>query len=172
MTLLGCNAGLISTTCTMQAIPMPCYDFGSRFQSSVFSVVRPHTAYHLNTKAGHLINERKVVAVAATSAAFAALLGDGSVVSWGHPHHGGDSSSVSCELYNIRHIAGCWNAFAVIRDDNVFLCWGNRMYDGFARPQKLRNVLQLCGGEHNFICVHDDSLNSVTLWPPQPPSAG
>ena len=34
--------------------------------------------------------------------AFAAILGDGSVVTWGDAHSGGDGSSVQNQLLNVR----------------------------------------------------------------------
>ena len=38
--------------------------------------------------------------------AFAAILGDGSVVTWGHSGSGGDSSAVQGQLRNVQHADG------------------------------------------------------------------
>ncbi|CAE7947991.1 unnamed protein product, partial [Symbiodinium sp. KB8] len=43
---------------------------------------------------------KNVQQIQAALFAFAAILGDGSVVTWGHPAYGGDSSSVRDQLEN------------------------------------------------------------------------
>ena len=43
---------------------------------------------------------KNVQQIQATGAPFAAILGDGSVVTWGHEDFGGDSSSVQDQLKN------------------------------------------------------------------------
>ena len=43
--------------------------------------------------------------LASTSSAFAAIRFDGSVVTWGHPERGGDSSSVQSRLKAVKQIA-------------------------------------------------------------------
>ena len=45
--------------------------------------------------------------IQASQAAFAAILEDGSVVTWGPSHRGGDSRSVQGQLRNL----GSWSAF-------------------------------------------------------------
>ena len=44
---------------------------------------------------------RNVQQVQGTGLAFAAILADGSVVTWGDPHDGGDSSAVQDQLRNM-----------------------------------------------------------------------
>ena len=46
--------------------------------------------------------------------AFAAILGNGSVVIWGDPDHGGDSSQVQEQLRNVEQIQATLYAFAAI----------------------------------------------------------
>ena len=48
---------------------------------------------------GHLV---LFLRIHSTSCAFAALLGDGSLVTWGDPHSGGDSQEVNDELHDVR----------------------------------------------------------------------
>ncbi|CAE7738714.1 unnamed protein product [Symbiodinium sp. CCMP2456] len=48
--------------------------------------------------------------MAATASAFAAVLGDGSLVSWGNPNSGGDSSSVQHRLLNVRQVSATHGA--------------------------------------------------------------
>ena len=47
---------------------------------------------------------RNVQAIQATESAFAAILGNGSVVTWGDDAAGGDSSAVEEELRNVQAI--------------------------------------------------------------------
>jgi len=61
--------------------------------------------------------------------AFAALLGDGSVVTWGSALHGGDSSAVQDQLRDVQQIQTSGFAFAAIRGDGSVVTWGNA-YDG------------------------------------------
>ena len=50
------------------------------------------------------------------SLAFAVILGDGAVVTWGDAHYGGDSSAVQDQLGNVQQVqASCGGAFAAIR---------------------------------------------------------
>ena len=57
------------------------------------------------------------VRVQASLCAFAAILGDGSVVTWGHASHGGDSSAVQRQLKNVQQIQATGAAFAAILGD-------------------------------------------------------
>ena len=101
-----------------------------------------------------------MTAVAASNAAFAALLADGSVVSWGHEDCGGDSSSVSSQLYDIVHIAGSFSNFAAIRSDDVVISWGKHIVSG---PTILCGVRKFVGTGRGFVCAHENS--SITAWP-------
>ena len=47
---------------------------------------------------------KNVQQIQASSYAFAAVLGDGSVVTWGDPQSGGDSSAVQHQLKNVQQI--------------------------------------------------------------------
>ena len=49
-----------------------------------------------------------------TGSAFAAILGDGSVVAWGDAEAGGDSSAVRDQLQNVQQIQAARFAFAAI----------------------------------------------------------
>ena len=52
--------------------------------------------------------------IQATHASFAAILADGSVVSWGHPKYGGDSSAVQDQRRDVQHIQGTVGAFVTV----------------------------------------------------------
>ena len=52
--------------------------------------------------------------IQATRSAFAAILGDGSVVTWGHRGYRGDSSAVKDQLKNVQQIQASDVAFAAV----------------------------------------------------------
>ena len=56
--------------------------------------------------------------------AFAALRGDGSVVTWGHLHYGGDSSAVQEQLQGVKQIQAASCSFAAIKADGSIVSWG------------------------------------------------
>ena len=58
---------------------------------------------------------KNVQQVHAARFAFAAILADGSVVTWGDPTFGGDSSAVQDQLKTVQHIQATGCAFAAIR---------------------------------------------------------
>jgi alpha-tubulin suppressor-like RCC1 family protein len=68
--------------------------------------------------------------VQATESAFAAILADGSVVTWGNPRSGGDSSAVQEELKNVQEIKASCSEFAAILADGSVVTWGNRVTRG------------------------------------------
>ena len=80
----------------------------------------------------------EVISIASNGKAFAAIRSDGSVITWGYLHGGGDSSSVSSELdgsidvISITGTAGITNfaAFAAIRSDGSVITWGRPDYGG------------------------------------------
>ena len=63
--------------------------------------------------------------VFSTGGAFAALKDDGSVVTWGRPIFGGNSSSVSSQLSSgVTQIFSNGNAFAALKNDGSVVTWG------------------------------------------------
>ena len=63
--------------------------------------------------------------IQATDDAFAAILEDGSVVTWGHEHAGGDSSAVQDQLRGVRQIQATDFAFAAILAGESVVTWGD-----------------------------------------------
>ena len=55
---------------------------------------------------------------------FAAILADGSVVTWGDADGGGDSSAVGDQLKGVQHIQATQRAFAAILEDGSVVTWG------------------------------------------------
>jgi alpha-tubulin suppressor-like RCC1 family protein len=69
--------------------------------------------------------------VQATLYAFAAILDDGSVVTWGNPAHGGDSSAVKGQLKNVQQVQATSLAFAAVLKDGSVVTWGNHTAGGY-----------------------------------------
>ena len=61
----------------------------------------------------------------ATNSAFAAILADGSVVTWGNPINGGDSSAVKNQLRGVQQIQATEFALAAILADGSVVAWGH-----------------------------------------------
>jgi len=59
-----------------------------------------------------------------THYAFAAILADGSVITWGSKAFGGGSSAVRDQLKGVQHIQATVSAFAaILADGHVVLWW-------------------------------------------------
>ena len=61
--------------------------------------------------------------IQASSQAFADILDDGSVVTWGDPQYGGNSSAVHAR--NVQQIQASRYAFAAILGDGTCVTWGH-----------------------------------------------
>ena len=65
------------------------------------------------------------VQVCGSRHAFAAIMGDRSIVTWGNPHYGGDSSAVRNQLENVTCIQATGRAFAALLADGSVVTWGD-----------------------------------------------
>ena len=63
---------------------------------------------------------KNVQQIQSSHSAFAAILGDGSVVTWGRT----DSSAVQAQLKNVQQIQASRGAFAAILGDGTVVTWG------------------------------------------------
>ena len=61
-----------------------------------------HILLHMVVTAAVSRSSSGTCSIQATQGAFAAVLGNGSVVTWGSPKHGGDSSSVQEQLSSVH----------------------------------------------------------------------
>ena len=74
-----------------------------------------HTVSEAGVSFGAVLTlHTRQTAVARAAAAFAAILGDGSVVTWGTSSAGGDSSTVQHQLRNVKQIQSTDHAFAAL----------------------------------------------------------
>eukprot|EP00439_Symbiodinium_sp_Y106_P071187 s88_g12.t1 len=96
--------------------------------------------------------------------AFAALLKDGSVVTWGCDVCGGDSSKVQDQLVRVEHIQATLCAFAALREDGAVVTWGHRDYGGDSSrvQERLRHVKHIQASETAFAAILDDE--TVVTW--------
>ena len=96
--------------------------------------------------------------------AFAALLGDGSVVTWGKAGAGGDNSAVQDQLRDVQRIQASSWAFAAILGDGSVITWGRSDYGGVssAVQDQLRDVQQIQASVGAFAAILGDG--SVITW--------
>ncbi|OLP89897.1 DNA mismatch repair protein MutS [Symbiodinium microadriaticum] len=96
-------------------------------------------------------------------AGFAALLGHGSVATWGHWGHA-DSSAVQEQLRDVQQIQASHYAYAAILADGSVVTWGNgRMGGNCSEVQDhLRNVQQIQASCGAFAAIRGDG--SVVTW--------
>ena len=92
--------------------------------------------------------------IQAANMAFAAILEDGSVVTWGLADYGGDSSAVQDQLRNVQQIQATDGAFAAILADGSVVTWGlaDDGGDSSAVRDQLRNVQQIQATDGSLCC--------------------
>ena len=83
----------------------------------------------------HIINPFTTVeatAVFSTQGAFACILSNGRVVTWGNPYSGGDSSAVQDELKDqvVQKIYSTSVAFAAVLGSGRVVTWGSADFGG------------------------------------------
>ena len=78
----------------------------------------------------HQLNN--VQQIQASLRAFAAITGDGSVVTWGCIVYGSDNRSVQDQLKNVKQIQASVRAFAAILGDGSVVTWGHAGFGGDA----------------------------------------
>ena len=96
--------------------------------------------------------------------AFASILSDGSVVTWGNGPTGGDSSSVQEQLINVKQIAATGFAFAAILNNGSVVTWGSSVFggDSSAVQDQLKTVQQIQATSMAFAAVLSDG--AVVTW--------
>ena len=66
---------------------------------------------------------KAVQQIQASSRAFAAILGDGFVVTWGDPRYGGKSNAAELLLEDVQQIQASSGAFAALLGDGSVVTW-------------------------------------------------
>ena len=90
----------------------------------------------------------------ATGRAFAAILADGSLVTWGDPDYGGDSSEVQDQLKGVQQIQATYSAFAAILADGSVVTWGDPDSGGDSSEvqDQLKGVQQIQATYQRICC--------------------
>ena len=105
---------------------MPCHTF-VLFKTRRFSFVKVSVSYVQDQLKG-------VQQVQANCYAFAAILAGESVVTWGFPDSGGDSSYVQDQLKGVQQVQATNFAFAAILAGGSVLPWGGTDLSGYLSP--------------------------------------
>ena len=110
-----------------------------------FSATDPSSPGVVLTLVKPAVDQLNVQQIHASGLAFAAVLDDGSVVSWSHANDGGDSNAVQDQLRNVQQIQASGLAFAAILGDGSVVAWGNDRYggDSSAVQDQLKNMQQI-----------------------------
>ncbi len=95
-----------------------------------------------------------VVKLFATHYAFCALKDDGSIVTWGDPDNGGDSSKVSDKLFDIEAVYANYYAFIALRKDGTAVSWGDKDCGG---GYKISNVKKIYTDTHAFVVLKENN---------------
>lgn len=101
----------------------------------------------------------------AAEGAFAAILLDGSVKTWGFSHLGGSCEAVQDELVEVQELQSTSAAFAaLLKDGGRVVAWGNSRCGGTVDRDisELRNVRCLQATKRAFAAIKEDG--SVVTW--------
>ena len=99
------------------------------------------------------------VRIVGNKGSFAAILGDGSVMTWGNARCAADSSSVQEQLKNVQQIQASYHAFAAILADGSVVTWGSAGLggDSSSAEDQLKNVQQMRASSGAFAAMMDPS---------------
>ncbi|CAE8671277.1 unnamed protein product, partial [Polarella glacialis] len=107
-----------------------------------------------------------VVQVCGTNTACAALMIDGSVVTWGNDAEGGDSSGVASLLTEgVVEVYSNYRDFVALKADGSVVTWGDDDQGGDSSEVAAlltEGVVQICGSEMAFAAIKADG--SVVSW--------
>ncbi|CAE7293888.1 Spon1, partial [Symbiodinium necroappetens] len=90
--------------------------------------------------------------------------GGESIITWGHPNCGGDSSAVQSQLKGVQQLQATSCAFAAILADGSVVSWGHpvRGGDSSAVQSQLKGVQEIQATEVAFAAILADG--SVVSW--------
>ena len=95
--------------------------------------------------------------------AIAAVLADGSVVTWGDPSFGGDSSAVQHQLRNVIQVCASHFAFAAILADGSIHMWGDTEGVCDTEVQGQLSVQQIQTTSHALVAIFGWSHGDLKL---------
>ena len=101
-----------------------------------------------------------------TSNAFAVILGDNSVFTWGSEYQGGNSSNVSSSLSSgVVDIFNTGGAFAAIKENGSVVTWGSAASGGdssLVASELSSGVVSISSSQRVFVAIKDDG--SLVGW--------
>ena len=101
--------------------------------------------------------------VTASSRAFAALLKNGTVVTWGDAKSGADSSQVSDRLRNVQQLHATHGAFVSLLADGSVVTWGDPALGGqLPQEYETMQVQELTASMDSFAAVL--ATGAVISW--------
>ena len=104
-----------------------------------------------------------VVDLSATSCALALILSDGTVMTWGDPEGGGDSSAVKADLIKVHSVVGTVEAFAAVRSDGKVITWGSIPEgDTSTVKDQLQQVRKIVASRQAFAAILE--TGGVVAW--------
>jgi hypothetical protein len=95
---------------------------------------------------------------------FVALKADGTVVTWGMPFAGGDSSAVQSQLTGVQQVFSSQGAYAALKNDGTVVTWGISSVGGNSREvqSQLTDVTQVFSSQQAFAALKADG--TVVTW--------
>ena len=91
---------------------------------------------------------KRVEKIYSTDGAFAVLVLDGTVVTWGDKRYGGDSRNVQVALGRVDKIYSTLSAFAEVEEIGTVVTWGEQRYGGDSKSVQV-------------ICRRDEKIYST-----------
>lgn len=117
------------------------------------------TNFHTNPKT-QIFSQPFGARIQSAGCAFAALLANGNVVTWGDPTFGGDSGHVQVQLQQVQQIFSTYYAFAALLSDRSVVTWGDPAFGGDCTEvqSQLRHVQTISGTVGAFVAICADGL--------------
>ena len=111
-----------------------------------------------------LNNLTDVVEIFTSLQAYAALMADGSVYTWGNVDYGGNSQSAQSQLTDIVDIKPGGHAFAAIKSDGGVIAWGDALRGGDLSSVKneLHGVVDVIPSYQSMAALKNDG--TVVTW--------
>eukprot|EP00434_Breviolum_minutum_P016886 symbB.v1.2.014899.t1/scaffold1101.1/size137853/9 len=110
------------------------------------------------SKAGPILQSHR------KASTFAAIRADGTVVTWGHKFHGGDSRCVRDQLVNVQRVYATNKALAAVKTDGTVVTWGHADHggDSAAVQDQLIHVREIFASMQAFAALKEDG--SIVTW--------
>eukprot|EP00435_Cladocopium_sp_Y103_P009057 s568_g2.t1 len=110
------------------------------------------------SKAGPILQSHR------KASTFAAIRADGTVITWGHKFHGGDSRAVRDQLVNVLKVYATNKALAAVKTDGTVVTWGHADQggDSAAVQDQLVHVREIFPSMQAFAALRYDG--SIVTW--------